>query len=60
MEFSVWSFPESRRQMIDRGRLFDVPTYRWLAARSRVAVEYWALTRRADAIPEWLEWPCVG
>ena len=30
MEFGVSPFPESRRQMIDRGRLFDVPTYRWI------------------------------
>ena len=38
-------------------RLFGVPTYRWLAARSRVEVEYWAIARSADSIPESLEWP---
>ena len=47
--------PESRREMIDRGRLFDVPTYRWIPARSRVAVEYWAILGDANAVPERLE-----
>ena len=41
MEFGVSPFPESRRAMIDRGRLFGVPTYRWVPAMSRVEVEYW-------------------
>jgi hypothetical protein len=44
--------PESRREMIDRGRMFDVPTFRWIPAKSRVAVDYWAIVRDADAIPE--------
>ena len=41
--------------MIDRGRLFDVPTYRWIPAKSRVEVEYCAVIREADAVPELLE-----
>jgi hypothetical protein len=57
MEFGVSPFPESRRQMIDRGSLFNVPTYRWVPARSRVAVEYWIVTRSAEVIPDGLEWP---
>jgi hypothetical protein len=57
MEFGVSPIPETRRQMIDRGRLFDVPTYRWIPARTRVEVEYWALCRQADAIPDALEFP---
>ena len=48
MEFGVSPFAESRRQMIDRGRLFGVPTYRWIPARTRVEVEYWAIIRDAD------------
>ena len=44
--------PESRREMIDRGRLFGVPTYRWLPAKSRIEVEYYAIVRRTDSIPE--------
>jgi hypothetical protein len=57
MEFGVSPMPESRREMIDRGRLFDVPTYRWIPAKSRVEVEYWAVMRDADAVPESIERP---
>ncbi len=57
LEFGVSPMPESRREMIDRGRLFDVPTYRWIPARSRVEVEYWAIVREADKVPEILEQP---
>jgi hypothetical protein len=57
MEFGASPMPESRREMIDRGRLFDVPTYRWIPAKSRVEVEYWAVIRDADAVPEHLERP---
>jgi hypothetical protein len=44
MEFGVSPFPETRRQMIDRGRLFDTPAFRWIPAKSRVEVEYTAVT----------------
>jgi len=57
MEFGVSPMPESRREMIDRGRLFDVPTYRWIPAKSRVEVEYWAILRDAAAVPDTLERP---
>jgi hypothetical protein len=57
MEFGVSPIPESRREMIDRGRMFGVPTYRWLPAKSRLQAEYWALARKAERIPEALEWP---
>ncbi len=40
LEFGVSPIPESRREMIDRGRMFGVPTFRWVPARARVAVEY--------------------
>jgi hypothetical protein len=57
MEFGVSPFPESRRQMIDRGRLFDLPAYRWLPAKGRLHAEYWATVRTAERIPESLAWP---
>jgi hypothetical protein len=57
MEFGVSPMPESRRQMVERGRLFGVPTYRWLPARTAVEVEYWIVLREAQRIPETLEWP---
>jgi hypothetical protein len=37
---SVSPMPESRREMVNRGRLFEVPTYRWLPAKSRIEVQY--------------------
>ncbi|HLK65636.1 MAG TPA: hypothetical protein VKU19_19495 [Bryobacteraceae bacterium] len=57
MEFGVSPFPESRREMIERGRLFDVPGYRWLPAKSRLEVKYWAVIEHADSVPETLHWP---
>jgi hypothetical protein len=57
MEFGVSPFPESRPTMTQRGRLFGVPTYRWLPAGSRVELEYWAVTQEARTIPEYLSPP---
>ncbi len=57
LEFGVSPVPESRRQMVDRSRLFDVPTYRWIPAKGRLEAEYWALTQSADHIPESIVWP---
>jgi len=57
MEFGASPMPESRREMIDRGRLFDVPTFRWIPANGRVEVVYWAIARDADAVPERLTRP---
>jgi hypothetical protein len=57
LEFGVSPFPESRREMVDRGSLFGTPTYRWIPAASRLAVEYWVLVAAGDAIPDTLEWP---
>ena len=55
MEFGASPFPETRRQMIDRGRLFGVPTYRWIPAWSRVDVEYWIVARSSRIVPETLD-----
>lgn len=57
MEFGVSPMPESRRQMIDRGKLFSVPTYRWIPAKRQVTVEYWAVAQTAHAVPETLDRP---
>ena len=56
MEFGVSPFPESRRQMIDRCRLFDVPTYRWIPAKTKVEVAYRIVVQSAARVPEVLEW----
>lgn len=52
MEFGASPMPESRRAMIERGRMFGVPAYRWIPAKTRVTVEYHAFIREASAIPE--------
>ncbi len=60
MEFGVSPFPETRRQMIARGQMFGVPTFRWIPAKTRVAVEYWIVTAEAERVPERLDWPGRG
>jgi hypothetical protein len=52
VEFGASPFPESRREMIERGRLLDTPCFRWLPARSSTEVEYCAFLAPAAAIPE--------
>ena len=54
LEFGVSPMPETRRQMIERGRLFDTPAFRWIPARLRVEVEYVAVLRRAERLPDTL------
>jgi hypothetical protein len=56
-EFGCSPFPETRRAMIDRGRMFDTPTYRWIPARTAVTVEYEAVITQAKAVPD--EWPML-
>jgi hypothetical protein len=60
MEFGVSPFPETRRAMVDRGRLFDTPTFRWLPAGGTLEAEYWIVLQTADTIPESLDWPGEG
>ncbi len=57
MEFGVSPFPESRREMIDRSRLLDAPTYKWLPAKGLLEAEYCIVSSIADSIPESLSWP---
>ena len=57
MEFGVSPFPETRRQMVERGSLFGTPTFRWLPAKGRLEAEYWALAVPAERVPDTLEWP---
>jgi hypothetical protein len=52
LEFGASPMPESRRQMIERGKLFDTPAFRWIPARRRVEVEYCAVLRSAERIPD--------
>lgn len=52
MEFGVSPWPETRRQMLERPRLFDTPGYRWIPARTKVEVRYRAFLAKAKSIPE--------
>ena len=51
LEFGVSPVPESRRDMIARGRLFDTPGFRWIPARAQVRVRYRAILQRAAGLP---------
>ena len=55
-EFGVSPTIESRRAMVERGRLFDEPTFRWLAARGTIQVSYCAFMRRRSSPPESVVW----
>ena len=57
MEFGTSPFAESRRQMVERGKLFDTPAYKWLPARQRMEATYWIRTAIADHIPETAQTP---
>jgi hypothetical protein len=57
MEFGVSPFPESRQEMVDRNRLLDTPTYKWLPSHGRLEAEYWIASQIADVTPESLSWP---
>jgi hypothetical protein len=57
MEFGVSPFPESRRVAVNRGKLFGIPTFRWLPAKSKLQAEYWAVIGEADEPVEVLSWP---
>lgn len=56
MEFGVSPLLESRREMVERGSLFGVPTYRWLPAREALTVEYCAFVTICDSIPDSAIW----
>lgn len=56
MEFGVSPLLESRRMMVERGKLFGVPTYRWLPARERIKVEYCAFATLSEFMPYSAVW----
>jgi len=57
MEFGVSPVPESRREMVERQRMFGVPTYRWLPAQAAATVEYAIVCRASHAVPEAIALP---
>ena len=57
LEFGVSPFPETRRQMIERGPVFNTPTLRWIPARQTVEVDYWFVLQPASGPPDELARP---
>jgi hypothetical protein len=57
LEFGVSPFPETRKEMVERGRIFGTPTYKWIPAGGSLRAEYWVVSQIADVIPESLSWP---
>lgn len=55
MEFGVSPYPEPRRKMIERGSLYDTPCYRWINAKSKLHVKYYAAIVTSSALPDSLE-----
>ena len=51
MEFGVSPFPESRREMVLRGKLFGVPTFGWIEANATLEAEYWICSQQTEIIP---------
>lgn len=51
LEFGASPIPESRRAMIDRHAMFGLPCYRWISAKTKVQVDYFAFITAADSIP---------
>lgn len=51
MEFGMSPIPETRDEMVRRGTLFGVPTFRRIASSESIAVEYAVLLQPAQAIP---------
>lgn len=56
MEFGASPFPETRRAMIERGKLFSVPGYRWLPAMKSATVDYCAFALTRESIPDDVTW----
>jgi hypothetical protein len=57
MEFGASPFPETRRAMVNRGQLFDTPTFRWLPANGTLETTYWIVLRSQTVIPDHISPP---
>jgi hypothetical protein len=57
MEFGVSPMPETREQMVQRGELFGVPTFRRIASGQSLTVTYYVVMQSAQAVPDSIAWP---
>ncbi len=60
IEFSASPIPETRRAMVDRGRTFGQPGFRWMPASSAAVVEYALFLAQAEAPAETVERTAAG
>ena len=60
MEFGASPFPDTRRLMMERPRMFGQPGYRWIPAKTAVSLDYCAFITTAEAIPETVTWDGAG
>src|SRR6185295_11689377 len=60
LEFGASPFPETRRAMVDRGRMFDMPTFRWLPANGVIEATYWIVLQTRASIPDRISPPDDG
>jgi hypothetical protein len=51
LEFSATPFPETRKEMIQRGSLMDTPGFVWLPAKGKLTVQYHAATIKTKSMP---------
>ncbi len=52
VEFGASPFAEGRRATIERGSLFGVPTFRWLAANETATADYVAFAFQSGEMPD--------
>ena len=55
MEFGVSPMAESRRSMVERGKMFATPTFFWSPARTRSTVHYCAFFANSQ-LPAGVQW----
>lgn len=51
LEFSASPFPETRRTMIERGRLLDTPAFAWIPAKGKLTADYYATIIKTKSMP---------
>ncbi len=56
MEFGVSPMAESRRRMVERGRMFGTPTFFWAPAQTRSTAHYCAFLRNSATAPSGVQW----
>ena len=55
LEFGASPFPMTRRQMVDRGKLFDKPVFTWLGGRESRTTHFTAFLRKLNSHPKTID-----